>query len=129
MIFEEELQNVQSLIKMCVQLDRIDKKLQICHNICQIMDGTELPKKVDKEVSDMRKFSKNLLINPEFIKNVNKRWALLEQEPVTYFGDDIPKGDMFDYDPEFEDELNAINFKITEFMGDIMKHIQLSMEF
>lgn len=129
MIFEEELANVKELIKMCIQENRADRKLQICHNICQIMEEPELPKELKKELGEMEKFSKDLLTNPQFRRAVNKRTALMEREPVTYFGQELPKGDEYDFDEELENEITAIDFRITLFVGRILKHIQMSGEF
>jgi hypothetical protein len=72
----------------------------------------------------MRNFIQDLLTNPQFRRAVNKRTALMEREPITYFGDMLEKGDMYDFDNELEEDLTIIDFKITTFIGNVLRFIQ-----
>ena len=124
MILGEELRTVAELVKLCITLDRIDKKLQISYNICQIFENMDTNEEMKKETKEMSKFSQNLLMNAEFRKAVFKRTALMDREPVTYFGDEILKGDQYDYDENLEKDLTVIDFRITTFLGNIMRFVQ-----
>ena len=119
-----EFGTVQELIRYCHTLSRPDKKLQICMNICQMLEGGELTDEMNTLIDKMRKFCQDLLKNPKFRKAVYKRDALLKLEPITYFGDSIPKGDQYDYDKELEEDITVIDFKIVTFLGNILKYLQ-----
>jgi hypothetical protein len=121
---EGEFGTVQELIRYCHTLDRPDKKLQICMNICQMLEGDEISKDMQNEIKQMRKFAQDLLTNSQFRKAVYKRDALMKSEPITYFGDDVPKGDQYDFDQEFEEDITVIDFRIVTFLGNVLKHIQ-----
>jgi hypothetical protein len=122
--FEGEYSTVQELIRYCHTLDRPDKKLQICMNICQMLEAVEMNEDLRKEIDKMRKFAQDLLTNTKFRKAIYKRDALMNIEPVTYFGDDVPKGDMYDYDMELEEDVTVIDFKIVTFLGNVLKFMQ-----
>ena len=125
-IFEDDYQSLQPLIKMCSDAEKINIRLRIVHNICQVLLGNKMDKQFEKEVQMMAEFSREKLLNHEFMKAVHKRNALILGEPITYFGDDVPKGDMYDYDEELEKDINELDFMITAFIGKTMKHIQSS---
>ena len=110
-------------VKMAITQTRPDMKLQITSIICQMLDSQELDDKMRKAVDEMAKYCQKYLQNPAFRKAVHKRHALMQKEPIIYFGDD-PKGDYYDFDEGLEKELTAIEFKITTFLGNVMAWIQ-----
>lgn len=123
-LFEGDFGTVQELVRYCHTLDRPDKRLQICMNICQMLEASELDEDMKAVVKKMRKFAQDLLTNPKFRKAVYKRDALMSIEPITYFGDEVPKGDQYDYDQELEEDITVIDFKIVTFLGNVLHYIQ-----
>lgn len=112
------------LVKLCTAQDRVDKKLAIAYNITQILQKQQLSEQMQKEVSKQSGFCQQLLTNPKFRKAVYKRSALMEREPVVYFGDEVVKGDYFDFDEELERDITEIEFRITTFLGNVMSYVQ-----
>jgi len=109
--------------KMCISANRPDMKLQIALIVCQMLDSQELEDKMRKAVDEMSKYCQKYLQNPTFRRLVHKRTALMQKEPIIYFGDE-PKGDYYDFDEALEKELTAIDFKITTFLGNVMAWVQ-----
>jgi hypothetical protein len=112
------------LIKTCQMSNQTDKRLEICFNICQMLQTQGLDETLTKEVNKMGKFVQDLLTDPEFRRQIHKRHALMEREPVTYFGDPVLKDDMYDYDDKFEKQVTNIEFRITTFLGNVLAFIQ-----
>ena len=121
---DNEFYQMTELVKSCQVLLRTDKRLEICHNLCQMLHTQQLDTNMESQVKKMERFTQDLLTSPEFRKAVHKRQALMEREPITYFGDEFPKQDAFDFDEKFEREITNIEFKITIFLGNVLAYIQ-----
>jgi len=115
---------MQELVKMCHTQAKPDIKLQICYNLCQMLDNQQMDEDMTKEVKEMGKFTQDLLTNPEFRRAVHKRTALMEREPITYFGEETLKNDQYDYDEDLEKDLTTIEFRITTFLGNVLRWLQ-----
>jgi hypothetical protein len=124
-VFENnEFYSMQELVRICIQEDKIDKKLQICFNLCQMLTGMTLDEPMVKVVKKMQGFTQRLLTDPEFRRAVHRRNALMEREPITYFGETIAKDDMYDFDEELEKDITSIDFEITTYLGNVLGWIQ-----
>jgi len=121
---DNEYWQMGELIKTCQMSNQTDKRLEICFNLCQMLQTQQLEPAMEKEVNKMGTFIQKLLTDPDFRRQIHKRHALMEREPVTYFGDNILKDDMYDYDDEFEKKVTSIEFQITTFLGNVLAFIQ-----
>lgn len=121
---DNEYYQMGELIKTCQMSNQTDKRLEICFNICQMLQTQGLDETLTKEVNKMGKFVQDLLTDPDFRRQIHKRHALMEREPVTYFGDPVLKDDMYDYDDKFEKQVTNIEFRITTFLGNVLAFIQ-----
>lgn len=124
MLLDDEFRNVEDLINLCYAQTRVDVKLQIVFNICQILGEQEWDKSFTKDIKQMSKFVQNLLLDNKFRRAIHRRSALIDREPIIYFGDDTPKGDMYDYDETLENDITHIEFAITRFLGTTLKNLQ-----
>ena len=121
---DNEFYAMQELVRVCIQQDRVDKRLQICFNLCQMLTQMQLDDTMTKTVRETSKFCQKLLTNAEFRRAILRRNALMEREPITYFGDETAKDDMYDFDEQLEKDLTEIDFKITTFLGNVLTYIQ-----
>ena len=121
---DNEFYAMQELVKTCQLSSQIDKRLEMCHNLCQMLNTQTLDENMTRLIKNMEKFTQELLTDPQFRKSVHKRYALIEREPITYFGDETLKGDGYDFDEAFERSITEIEFKITIFLGNILAFIQ-----
>jgi hypothetical protein len=121
---DNEFYQLTEQVRMCQTQLRPDIKLEICHIICQMLLTQPLDDDLQKEVTGMEKYIRTFLTNSNFRRDVNKRQALIEREPITYFGDELLKGDQYDFDEKLEKELTTIEFRITTFLGNVMSFIQ-----
>jgi hypothetical protein len=121
---DNEYYAMQELVKTCQLSSQTDKRLEMCYNLCQMLSTQAADPKMEKEVKQMGKFTQELLTSHKFRRLIHKRHALMEREPITYFGDEILKDDMYDYDEEFEKQVTNIEFKITTFLGNVLAFIQ-----
>jgi hypothetical protein len=121
---DDEFYTMKELIKAVQSSNQTDKRLEMVHNICQMLTTQTLSEDMEKEVKNMEKFSQGLLTDPKFRKGIHKRQALMEREPITYFGDSVMKDDPYDYDDKFEEQVTIIEFKITTFLGNVLAFIQ-----
>jgi hypothetical protein len=121
---ENEFYMMLEQVKVCQTQQRPDIKLEVVAVLCQMLQTQPLDDDMAEEIKKMEKFTKGLLTNPEFRRKVNKRQALIEREPIVYFGQETLKDDEYDFDEELEKDLTDIQFKITTFLGNIMAYIQ-----
>ena len=121
---DNEFYQMGELIKTCQLSNQTDKRLEIIHNICQMLGTQTLDEGMTKMIKSMEKYSQDLLTDPNFRKAVHKRYALMEREPITYFGDELLKGDSYDFDEQFEKKITEIEFRITTFLGNVLAFIQ-----
>lgn len=121
---DNEFYQLTEQVKLCQTQIRPDTQLEIVMVICKMLSTQSLDEDMDKEVRQMEQFVQKLLTNPQFRRDVNKRQALIEREPITYFGDELLKGDQYDFDEKLEKELTAIEFRVTTFLGNVMAFIQ-----
>ena len=121
---ENEFYMMLDQVKLCQTQQRPDIKLEIVAVICQMLQTQPLEDDMADEIKKMEKFVGGLLTNSNFRKKVHKREALIAREPITYFGDDTLKDDPYDFDEKLENEITAIDFKITTFLGNVMAFIQ-----
>jgi hypothetical protein len=121
---DNEFYQMTELVKSCQSSNQVDKRLEIAHNLCQMLSTQTLDEDMDKEVKNMEKYTRTLLTDSKFRKNVHKRQALMEREPITYFGEDLQKDDAYDFDAEFEEHITEIEFKITTFLGNVLAFVQ-----
>jgi hypothetical protein len=124
-VFENnEFYSMQELVRICIQEDKIDKKLQICFNLCQMLTGMTLDEPMIKVVKKMQGFTQKLLTDADFRRAIHRRNALMEREPITYFGDQVAKDDMYDFDEDLEKDVTSIDFEVTTFLGNVLGWIQ-----
>jgi len=121
---DNEFYAMQELVKTCQLSNQTDKRLEMTHNLCQMLDTQTLDENMTKMVKSMEQYTQGLLTDPEFRRNVHKRHALMEREPITYFGDSMLKDDPYDFDETFEKKITEIEFKITIFLGNVLAFIQ-----
>jgi len=119
-----EFYYMQELVRMCITFKEIDKRLQICFNLCQMMVDMTLDEKATKFVKDMQAYSQKKLMDADFRKKIFRRAALMEREPIAYFEDGNPKDDIYDFDAELEEEVTEVDFKVTTFVGNVSSWIQ-----
>lgn len=121
---ENEFFMMLDQIKMCQTQQRVDTKLEIISVVCQMLQTQPLDEDMVNEIKKMDKFARDLLTDPEFRKKVHKRHALIEREPITYFGAITLKDDEYDFDEKLENEITSIEFRITTFLGNALAYIQ-----
>ena len=121
---ENEYYMMLDQVKLCQTQQRPDIKLEIVIVICQMLQTQPLEDEMSVDVKKMEKFARDLLTNPDFRRKVHKREALIEREPIVYFGSDTLKDDEFDFDETLEKDITAIDFKVTTFLGNVMAYIQ-----
>lgn len=121
---ENEFYMMLDQVKLCQTQQRPDIKLEIVAVICQMLQTQPLEDDMANEIKKMEKFVRDLLTNVDFRKRVHKRQALIEREPIIYFGDETLKDDAYDFDEKLENEVTAIDFKVTTFLGNVMAFIQ-----
>jgi len=121
---DNEYYLMSELIKNCQSSNRTDQRLELVHNICQMLASQTLDEEMTKLIKNMEKFTQEKLTDAKFRKKVHKRHALMEREPITYFGEETMKSDPYDFDEEFEKEITAIEFRITTFLGNVLAFIQ-----
>lgn len=121
---DNEFYQMTELVKTCQMSNQVDKRLELCHNLCQMLSTQKLTEDMEKEVRNMERYSQGFLTDPKFRKSIHKRQALMEREPITYFGDDTLKSDGYDYDEQLENQITTIEFKITTFLGNVLGFIQ-----
>ncbi len=126
MMFDEEMDSVTDLVKMALTTEErfVLRKLQIVMNICQMLEAMELNPDFKKDADKMKEFAQNLLLKTDFRRAVFKRTALMEREPIVYFGDVVAKEDYYDYDEALENDLTQIDFAIARFLGNVLKQVQ-----
>jgi len=115
---------MQELVRICIQQDKIDKKLQICFNLCQMLTGMTLDESMTKVVKKMQSFTQRLLTDADFRRAIHRRNALMEREPIIYFGETVAKDDMYDFDEQLEKDVTSIDFEMTTFLGNVLGWIQ-----
>jgi hypothetical protein len=121
---DNEFYSLLEQVKLCQTQQRPDIKLEICLVICQMLGTQALNEDLTNETKKMEKFVRDLLTSAEFRRKVHKRQALIEREPITYFGQDTLKDDEYDFDEQLEKDITAIEFKVTTFLGNVMAFIQ-----
>jgi hypothetical protein len=121
---DNEFSMMLDQVKLCQTQQRPDIKLEIVIVICQMLQTQPLEDDMVAEIKKMEKFARDLLTSPEFRRKVHKRMALIEREPIIYFGDEALKDDPYDFDETLENDITAIDFKITTFLGNVMSYIQ-----
>lgn len=121
---DNEFYQLTEQVKLCENQTRPEIKLEICMVICQMLSTQALDESMSAEIKKMQTFTTKLLTDPAFRRKCSKRQALVEREPITYFGQDTLKGDEFDFDEEFEQKITDIQFKVTTFLGNVMAFIQ-----
>lgn len=121
---DNEFYQMTELVKTCQLSNQTDKRLEICHNLCQMLNTITLDEDMTKLIKNMEKFTQEKLTDAKFRKKVHKRHALMEREPITYFGEETMKSDPYDFDEDFEKEITAIEFRITTFLGNVLAFIQ-----
>jgi len=121
---DNEFYQMTELVKTCQLSNQVDKRLEMVHNLCQMLSTQTLEEDMEKEVKNMERYTQVLLTDPKFRRNVHKRQALMEREPITYFGEETLKDDPYDFDEKFEKEITNIEFKITTFLGNVLAFIQ-----
>lgn len=119
-----EFYYMQELVRMCITFKEIDKRLQICFNLCQMMADMTLDEGATKFVKDMQAYSQKKLMDADFRKRIFRRQALMEREPIAYFEDAAPKDDVYDFDADLEKEVTEVDFKVTTFIGNVSSWIQ-----
>jgi len=121
---DNEFYQLSELLKSCQMSGQVDKRLELANILCRVMITQPLNEDMEKLVKGMEKYTQNLLTSPTFMKNVHKRQALREREPITYYGGGALKDDEYDYDEDFEKQITEIEFKITTFLGNIWAFVQ-----
>lgn len=121
---DNEFYVLTELVKTCQINNMVDKRLEMTHNLCQMLSTQQLDEAMTKMVKSMERYTQDLLMNPNFRRSVHKRHALMEREPIVYFGDNVLKDDAYDYDEELEKKITEVEFKITTFLGNVLAYIQ-----
>lgn len=123
MFNDNQFSSVKSNIQSIYVEDEIDKKLQLCLGICEMMFTVQMDADTERIVRKMSNYSQKLLNDTQFRKAIWKRTAIIKTESITYFGDDLQKGDMYDYDETLEKDIVKIDFEITNFIATIQAFI------
>jgi hypothetical protein len=121
---ENEFYMMLDQVKLCQTQIRPDIKLQIVLVICQMLQTQPLDDDMLGEIKKTEKFARDYITDPEFRRKINKRQALIEREPIVYFGDEMLKDDAYDFDADLEKNITDIEFKITTFLGNVLSYIQ-----
>lgn len=121
---ENEYYMMLDQVKLCQTQQRPDIKLEIVAVICQMLQTQPLEDEMSADIKKMEKFARELLTNPDFRRKVHKRQALIEREPIIYFGQETLKDDEYDFDEALEKDITAIDFRVTTFLGNVMAYIQ-----
>jgi hypothetical protein len=126
MFNENQFDSIKTNIQNIYNADEVDKKLQLCMGICEMMLTQQLSPDTESIIKRMSSYSQRLLKDEKFRKAIWKRNAIVKMEAMTYFGDDLQKGDMYDYDESIERDIVKIDFEITSFVANVQSHIMRS---